>query len=453
MNMNKIFFPKKVFIKTYGCQMNVYDSTRIADLFQQTGQYQIVDTANEADVILLNTCSIREKAQEKVFSDLGRYRLMKQEKPNLVIGVGGCVAVQEKEQILKRAPYVNFVFSPTTIHQTVDMVKAAEKNHQPSLNLCCGSSIEKFQKLPAPQSTSVSASVTIMEGCNHFCTYCIVPYTRGREISRPFSSILKEIKTLSELGARDITLLGQNVNAYIDHEEAHDFPALLRAIATLPNIDRIRFTTSHPCAFSDRLIDIYRDVPKLVSHLHLPVQSGSNPILKAMRRGYTREEFSDKVRRLKKIRPTISISSDFIVGFPGETQEDFEATLSLVDEVGFDHSFSFVYSARPGTPAAKIPDDVPLVLKRERLQELQKRLYIHEQRIGHNMVNTIQPVLITGFSKKDSHELSGRTENNRIVNFFGGQKLIGQLVNVKITQQLTHSLRGALVTTKDSHPT
>lgn len=425
------------FIKTYGCQMNEYDSSRIADLLEQKCSMTRAASPKEADVILLNTCSVREKAQEKVFSDLGRYRLLKKQKPNLIIGVGGCVAVQEGKNILKRARFVDLVFGPQTLHRLPKMLQDARKKNK-SLDISFPE-IEKFNNLPALRTGSASAFVTIMEGCNNFCSYCVVPFTRGREISRSINDILDEINMLANQGVKEINLLGQNVNNY------QNFIPLLHEVAAIDAIKQIRFTTSHPKFFSYSLIKTFGKINKIVNHLHLPAQSGSNKILHAMYRGYTAEDYTDKINQLRKVRPNISISSDFIVGFPGETDEDFAQTMQLIETIGFDNSYSFIYSPRPGTKACKLNNNVSLEIKKERLTILQNAIKINADKISHTMLNTTQRILVTGLSKKNPAELTGRTQNNRVVNFAGDKKLIGSFAAVKITQILPNSLRGKIL--------
>ncbi|EGV33125.1 (Dimethylallyl)adenosine tRNA methylthiotransferase miaB [Thiorhodococcus drewsii AZ1] len=440
--------PSKLYIQTFGCQMNEYDSARIADALHESMGLELTETPEEADVLLLNTCSVREKAQEKVFSQLGRWRPWKAARPDLVIGVGGCVASQEGEAIRDRAPYVDLVFGPQTLHRLPQMLKdlRAERRAQVDVSF---PEIEKFDCLPAHKAEGPTAFVSVMEGCSKYCTYCIVPFTRGEEISRPLDDVIAEVAGLAEQGVREVNLLGQNVNAYrgemADAEgETGALSLLIRYVAAIEGIERIRFTTSHPVEFSDDLIEVFAEVPELVSFLHLPVQSGSDRILAAMKRGHTAAEYADKIRRLRLVRPDISISSDFIVGFPGETEEDFADTLALVDEIGFDHSFSFVYSRRPGTPAADYSDDVSLAVKKERLERLQQRISTNAQRISRQMVGTVQRVLVEGPSRKDPAQLSGRTENNRVVNFDGPSDLIGTFVDLSISEALPNSLRGHL---------
>jgi tRNA-2-methylthio-N6-dimethylallyladenosine synthase len=437
---------RKLYIQTYGCQMNEYDSARMADVLRESHGIELAPCPEEADVLLLNTCSIREKAAEKVFSQLGRWRPWKLKRPDLVIGVGGCVASQEGEAIRARAPYVDLVFGPQTLHRLPQMLRDLDESRVPQVDISFPE-IEKFDCLPAPRAEGPTAFVSVMEGCSRFCTYCVVPYTRGKEISRPVDDVLAEVRGLAEQGVREVNLLGQNVNAYRGRAAAGgpaNLATLIRAVAEIEGIDRIRFTTSHPLAFTQSLIDAYRDVPQLASFLHLPVQSGSDRILAAMRRGYTALEYRAKIRALREVRPELPISSDFIVGFPGETEEDFAATMDLVDAVGFDQSFSFVYSRRPGTPAADYSDDVSLEVKKERLARLQKRIDNNAQRYSRQMVGGIQRVLVEGLSRKSPAQLAGRTENNRVVNFDGNPDLIGQFVDLEIVEALPNSLRGAL---------
>lgn len=427
--------------------MNEYDSSKMMDVLASSHQLVKTDNQAEADVLLMNTCSIREKAQEKVFSELGRWRALKEENPNIIIGVGGCVASQEGAEILKRAPYVDLVFGPQTLHRLGDMVSEVKAKRKPIVDISFPE-IEKFDRLPEPKAEGPSAYVSIMEGCSKYCSFCVVPYTRGEEISRPLDDVLAEIVSLSNQGVREIHLLGQNVNDYrgttFDGEIA-DLAQLIQYTAAVDGITRIRFTTSHPVAFSNNLIQAYADVPALANHLHLPVQSGSDRILAAMKRGYTALEYKSKLRRLRKVRPDISISSDFIVGFPGETEADFEDTMNLIYEIGFDNSFSFIYSPRPGTPAAQLPDDVSMDVKKQRLAVLQNRILLNTHRISESMVGTEQTILVIGPSRKDKSKLSGRTENNRVVNFEGPSELIGQMVTVKITEAMPNSLRGEIV--------
>ena len=428
--------------------MNEYDSSRMADLLKESHGYLQTDNEQEADLLLLNTCSIREKAQEKVFHQLGRWKKLKQENPELKIGVGGCVASQEGSAIAQRAPFVDLVFGPQTLHRLPEMLDSAGKNPVVDVTF---PEIEKFDRLPEPSVHGPSAYVSVMEGCSKYCTFCVVPYTRGEEMSRPLGNVLREVLSLVDKGVREIVLLGQNVNAYrgeLKDGGYADLAYLIRVIATIDGVDRIRYITSHPVEFSQSLIEVYRDVPKLVSHLHLPVQSGSDRILAAMKRGHTVLEYKSKIRALRKIRPDISMSSDFIVGFPGETDEDFKATMDLISDIGFDHSFSFIYSARPGTPAASLPDATSMSTKKDRLAALQSRIQQQAQRISRRMVGTIENILVTDFSKKNPGQLQGRTENNRVVNFAClDDNLIGQFARVVITDALPNSLRGNLFST------
>ncbi|NBS25247.1 MAG: tRNA (N6-isopentenyl adenosine(37)-C2)-methylthiotransferase MiaB [Gammaproteobacteria bacterium] len=438
---------KKVFIKTHGCQMNEYDSARMYDLLHENQNMERAETAEEADVLLLNTCSIREKAEEKVFHQLGRWRELKNAKPDLKIAVGGCVASQEGEMIGKRAPYVDVIFGPQTLHRLPEMLESPQDG-SPVVDISFPE-IEKFDRLPEPKVAECQAFLTIQEGCSKYCSFCVVPYTRGEEVSRPLDDILAEAVALADQGVREINLLGQNVNAYrgLSHEgDVIDMATLVTYIAAIDGIDRIRYTTSHPVEFNQNLIDTYDSVPELVSHLHLPVQHGSDRILALMKRGHTVLEYKSTIRKLRAIRPNISISSDFIVGFPGETEKDFEDTMNLIAEIGFDHSFSFIYSARPGTPAADLLDETPMEVKKQRLSILQSRILQHANGISKAMVGTIEPVLVTGISKKDPGELQGRTENNRVVNFRADDhNVIGQIVDMKITDALPNSLRGEQV--------
>ncbi len=439
----------KLFIQTHGCQMNEYDSAKMADVLAEHEGLELTTIAEEADVILVNTCSIREKAQEKVFSQLGRWRQLKQGGRPVLIGVGGCVASQEGEAIVKRAPFVDLVFGPQTLHRLPELIRARREQGTPQVDISFPE-IEKFDKLPEPRAEGPSAFVSIMEGCSKYCSFCVVPYTRGTEISRPFEDVLVEVARLATQGVREVNLLGQNVNAYrgpiTGSEELADLALLIRAIAEIDGIDRIRFTTSHPLEFSDSLIEAYRDVPKLANYLHLPVQSGSDRILAAMKRGYTSLEFKQKIRKLRAVRPDISISSDFIVGFPGESDADFDKTMKLIEDVGFDQSFSFIYSRRPGTPAADLADDVDDATKHTRLSRLQAHINAHSFGISKSMVDSTQRILVTGRSKKDENELTGKTENMRQVNFAGHPRLIGQFVDVVITDALPNSLRGRVAT-------
>lgn len=439
---------KKLFIETHGCQMNEYDSSSMANLLNKTHQLELTKDPSEADVILLNTCSIREKAQEKVFSQLGQYREHKKARPNVVIGVGGCVASQEGANIRKRAPYVDMVFGPQTLHRLPNMLNEVLGNKKAVVDVSFPE-IEKFDKLPEPKADGVRAFVSIMEGCSKYCSFCVVPYTRGEEISRPLDDVLAEVYSLAEQGVREVNLLGQNVNDYRGQKHEGgiaDLAELISYVAEIDGIERIRFTTSHPLAFSDNLIQAYAEIPKLADHLHLPVQSGSDRILVAMKRNYTALEYKSKIRKLRKVRPNISVSSDFIVGFPGETDKDFEDTMNLIQEMNFDISFSFIYSKRPGTPAAELPDDVPMETKKLRLNILQSRLLLQANQISESMIGTTQKILVDGISKKNENELSGRTENNRVVNFACDNKdLIGRIIEVKITESRPNSLRGEMV--------
>lgn len=441
---------KKLYIKTFGCQMNEYDSDKMADVLGQTGPVEATDKPEEADIILFNTCSVREKAQEKVFHDLGRVKHLKQLNPQLIIGVGGCVASQEGAAIVERAPYVDLVFGPQTLHRLPQLI--AERRHSGRSQVDISfPEIEKFDHMPPARVEGASAFVSIMEGCSKYCTFCVVPYTRGEEVSRPLEDILTEIAGLAAQGVKEVTLLGQNVNAWRGRmlragEEQADFAFLLECVHDLPGIERIRYTTSHPREMTQRLIDAYARLPKLVSQLHLPVQSGSDRVLAAMKRGYTVLEFKAIVRRLRAARPDLSLSSDFIVGFPGESEDDFERTMKLIDDIGFDNSFSFVYSARPGTPAADLPDPLPQATKLAWLARLQKRIEEQAQAISQAMVGSVQRVLVEGVSRKDESELSGRTDNNRVVNFPAPHRLIGHFVDIRITGALPHSLRGQVLT-------
>lgn len=437
---------QKLFIETHGCQMNEYDSSKMADVLLSSHQLEKTENPDEADVLLLNTCSIREKAQDKVFSKLGRWRELKQKNPDLIIGVGGCVASQEGDAILKRAPYVDLVFGPQTIHRLGDMLNERKGRKKAVVDISFPE-IEKFDRLPEPRADGSTAFVTIMEGCSKYCSFCVVPYTRGTEISRPLDDVLAEVASLAAQGVMEFNLLGQNVNDYRGptHEgTTADLADLIRYIAAIEGIQRIRYTTSHPLAFSQRLIDVYDEIPQLVNHLHLPVQSGSDRILAAMKRGYTALEYKAKVRRLRKIRPNLSLSSDFIVGFPGETEADFEDTMNLIHEVGFDHSYSFIYSPRPGTPAASLPDNVDLETKKKRLNVLQERLLQQARSISDSMIGTEQRVLVTGVAPKNPAQIVGRTENNRVVYVDGPAELIGKMVAVTITESVTNSMRGRL---------
>ncbi len=438
---------KKLYIKTWGCQMNEYDSQKMAELLDSTHGFELADEAEDADVILLNTCSIREKAQEKVFHQLGRWKKLKEKNPDLLIGVGGCVASQEGDAIRQRAPYVDMVFGPQTLHRLPEMIQQVTGDHNPVVDVSFPE-IEKFDRLPEPKAEGASAFVSIMEGCSKYCTFCVVPYTRGEEVSRPLDDVLYEIAQLAAQGVREVNLLGQNVNGYrgVTHDdEICRFSELLRLVATVDGIDRVRYTTSHPIEFTDDIIEVYKDVPELVSHLHLPVQSGSDRILTQMKRGHTALEYKSQIRKLKKARPDICMSSDFIIGFPGETDADFEATMDLIKAVDFDLSFSFIYSARPGTPAADMIDDISDVTKKQRLQILQDQITHQALRIARQMLNTEQRILVEGPSKKNPMELRGKTENNRTVNFIAPHTVIGQFVDIKITDVYANSLRGELV--------
>ena len=440
----------KLYIKTFGCQMNEYDTAKMAEVLKVSHGLELAETPEQAEVLLLNTCSVREKAQEKVFSLLGMWRPLKEKNPRLIIGVGGCVASQEGAAILQRAPFVDLVFGPQTLHRLPQMLDAVRSKRLPSIDISFPE-IEKFDHLPEPRAEGPTAFVSIMEGCSKYCTFCVVPYTRGEEVSRPFDDVIAEVAQLAGQGVREVTLLGQNVNAYCGdmHEGGvADLALVIRYIAAIDGIDRIRYTTSHPIEMSDSLIQVYAEVPELVSHLHLPVQSGSDRILALMKRKHTVLEYKDTIRRLRAARPDLAISSDFIVGFPGETAEDFAATMALIAEVGFDQSYSFVYSQRPGTPAASLPDDVPLELKKQRLHILQTRITQQAQAISQAMVGTRQPVLVTGPSRKDPGQLCGRTVNNRVVNFIGTSELIGDFVNVNILEALPNSLRGELASSR-----
>ena len=442
---------KKLFIKTHGCQMNEYDSSRMADLLGESHELELTDNPDDADVLLLNTCSIREKAQEKVFHQLGRWRKLKESRPELVIGVGGCVASQEGENILTRAPYVDMIFGPQTLHRLPEMIDLTHQGQKGVVDISFPE-IEKFDALPAPKVEGAEAFVSVMEGCSKYCTFCVVPYTRGEEVSRPLDDVITECVELAEQGVREVNLLGQNVNAYqgTTHDgDTADLAELIRHVAAIDGIDRIRFTTSHPVEFTESLIDVYADVPELVSHLHLPVQSGSDRILMAMKRGHTVLEYKSKVRKLLKIRPDLSMSSDFIIGFPGETDADFEATMNLIQEIGFDNSFSFIYSRRPGTPAADLPDTVTEETKKERLSILQNRIIQQAMQISRRMVDSTQRILVNGYSKKDPGMLSGRTENNRVVNFrCDNPDLIGHFADVRIVEAYANSLLGELISSE-----
>ncbi len=437
----------KLYIKTFGCQMNEYDSSKMADVLAESHQLEITQVAEEADVLLLNTCSIREKAQEKVFHQLGRWKRWKDDKPNLVIGVGGCVASQEGDAIRRRAPYVDLIFGPQTLHRLPSMLNDVNKTRKPRIDISFPE-IEKFDNLPAAKSDGPTAFVSIMEGCSKYCTFCVVPYTRGEEVSRPVDKVLTEIRGLALQGVREVNLLGQNVNAYqgdIDGEDQADLALLIHYVAAIEGIDRIRFTTSHPVEFSDSLIDAFAEVPELVSHLHLPVQSGSNRILSMMKRGHTVDQYKDKIKRLMEVRPHLSMSSDFIIGFPDEQESDFQDTMTLINDIGFDHSFSFIYSARPGTPASAFVDSVKAETKKERLKIVQDRLRELESQYSQKMLDSTQRVLVERVAQRQDGELAARTENNRVVNFVGDKALIGKFVDVYIIEAYSNSLRGKLL--------
>ncbi len=442
---------KKLYIKTNGCQMNEYDSSKMADVLLNSHGLEKTDNVENADVILLNTCSIREKAQEKVFSQLGQWREYKQKNPHVVIGVGGCVASQEGSDIIKRAPFVDLVFGPQTLHRLPAMLEERMASRKPVVDISFPE-IEKFDHLPAPRAEGPVAFVSIMEGCSKYCSYCVVPYTRGEEISRPFDDVLAECYQLATQGVREVNLLGQNVNDYrglMNNGDIADLALLIHYLAAIEGLDRIRFTTSHPLAFSDNLINAYAEVPELANHLHLPVQSGSDRILAMMKRGYTALEFKSKIRKLRKVRPDIRLSTDIIVGFPGETDRDFQDTMDLVHEMGFDTSFSFIYSPRPGTPAANLADETPMEVKKQRLKILQDRLVLQASRYSESLVGSTQRLLVIKPSKKDPSQLAGRTECNRVVNFNGPSALLGQFVNVLITESQPNSLRGRLLAEHD----
>jgi tRNA-2-methylthio-N6-dimethylallyladenosine synthase len=435
---------QKLFIKTFGCQMNEYDSNRMADLLARSHGLSVTTDPKQADVLLLNTCSVRERAQEKVFHQLGRWKKWKQNKPDLLIGVGGCVASQEGQDILDRAPYVDLIFGPQTLHRLPQLINASRDQHKSKIDTSFPE-IEKFDALPEPRAEGPTAFVSIMEGCSKYCSFCVVPYTRGEEFSRPFDDVLAEVVALAEQGVREVNLLGQNVNAYqgsMFDDSVADLATLIQYVAEIDGIERVRFTTSHPLEFSDSLIDAYANIPQLVDHLHLPVQSGSDRILSLMKRGYSVQDYIKIIEKLRQVRPHISLSSDFIIGFPGETEADFQATLDLIKTIGFDFSFSFVYSARPGTPAADLEDSVLMSVKKERLSLLQKQILEQAAATSQAMVGTVQRVLVQGVSKKSDSEMSGRTENNRVVNFAGPVRLVGQMIDVKITSAQPNSLRG-----------
>ncbi len=438
---------KKVFIRTFGCQMNEYDSEKMLSVLAEGEELEQTDSAEDADIILFNTCSVREKAQEKVFSDLGRVKPLKAKNPNLIIGVGGCVASQEGEEIVKRAPFVDVVFGPQTLHRLPQLIEEKQETGKAQVDISFPE-IEKFDHLPPARVEGGSAFVSIMEGCSKYCSFCVVPYTRGEEFSRPLSDVLTEIANLAQQGVKEINLLGQNVNAYrglTDDGEICDFASLLRIVHEIPGIERMRFTTSHPREFSDAIIECYRDLPKLVSHLHLPIQSGSDRVLSAMKRGYTALEYKSIIRKLRAIRPDLCLSSDFVVGFPGETEAEFEQTLKLVKDIAFDLSFVFIYSPRPGTPAANLPDETPHEEKVRRLEALNEVIEAETARINQTMLGTVQRCLVEGVSKKDPDQLQARTANNRVVNFTGHPRLINQMVDLEITEAFTFSLRGEMV--------
>lgn len=437
----------KIFIQTHGCQMNEYDSSKMLDVLKDNDAMELTDNPEEADVLLLNTCSIREKAQEKVFSEIGRWKKLKDKNPDVIIGVGGCVASQEGAAIKSRAPAVDVIFGPQTLHRLPDLISEAKQTKKAVIDISFPE-IEKFDCLPEPKADGPSAFVSIMEGCSKYCTFCVVPYTRGEEISRPFDDIIAEIASLAEQGVREVNLLGQNVNAYrgkMHDGDIADLAMLIHYVAAVDGIERIRYTTSHPVEFSDSLIQAYAEVPELVNHLHLPVQSGSDRILAAMKRGHMAAEYKSKIRKLREIRPDISMSSDFIIGFPGETEQDFEDTMKLIEDIGFDHSFSFIYSARPGTPASSFADDTSMEVKKQRLKRLQTRIIEMTAEISQSMVGSVQSVLVTAPSRRNDAEMSGKTENNRTVNFAGQKRLIGKFVDVKITEAFPNSLRGEIV--------
>lgn len=439
--------PGKIYVQTHGCQMNEYDSAKMAEVMNEANGLELTDNPENADVLLLNTCSIREKAEDKVYSQLGRWRKLKEEKPDLIVGVGGCVASQEGDNLRKRSPVVDVIFGPQTLHRLPELIEEAKQTHKTVMDISFPE-IEKFDRLPEPRAEGPSAFVSIMEGCSKYCTFCVVPYTRGEEISRPFDDIIAEVVQLAEQGVREVNLLGQNVNAYrgpMHTGDTADLAMLITYVAQIDGIDRIRYTTSHPVEFSESLINVYADVPELVDHLHLPVQSGSDRILAAMKRGHMALEYKSKIRKLRAIRPNISLSSDFIIGFPGETDQDFEATMQLIEDIGYDHSFSFIYSQRPGTPAASLQDDVPMDVKKARLQRLQQRINEMATEISRDMLGSVQRILVDKHSHKDEGELSGKTENNRSVTFAAHPRLIGRFVDVRITDTFRNSLKGEIV--------
>ena len=438
---------QKLYIQTNGCQMNEYDSDKMRDVLNASHGFELTEDPKLADVLLLNTCSIREKAQEKVFSALGKWRKIKDKRPDVIIGVGGCVASQEGAAIQKRAPYVDMVFGPQTLHRLPQLLDQVRNKHKPVVDISFPE-IEKFDNLPAPRAEGVKAFVSVMEGCSKYCSFCVVPYTRGEEISRPLNDVIREITALAKQSVREVNLLGQNVNAFrglMDDGDIADFALLLHYVAAVDGIDRIRFTTSHPVEFTDSLIEAFAEIPKLVNHLHLPVQSGSDAILTAMKRGHKAADYKETIRKLRLVRPDICLSSDFIIGFPGETDAEFEETMAFIDEVGFDLSFSFIYSARPGTPAAELPDEVSADVKKQRLERFQTRINEMTVAISTAMINTVQTVLVEGQSKKNPLQMQGRTENNRVVNFIAHPRLAGQFVDVLITEALPNSLRGRLI--------
>jgi tRNA-2-methylthio-N6-dimethylallyladenosine synthase len=438
---------QKLYIQTNGCQMNEYDSDKMRDVLHASHGFELIDDPKQADVLLLNTCSIREKAQEKVFSVLGKWRKIKTLRPDVIIGVGGCVASQEGSAIQKRAPYVDIVFGPQTLHRLPQLLDEVRSQSKPVVDISFPE-IEKFDNLPEPRAEGPKAFVSVMEGCSKYCTFCVVPYTRGEEISRPLNDVIAEITALAKQGVREINLLGQNVNAYrgeMEDGEIADFALLLHYVAAVKGIDRIRFTTSHPVEFTDNLIEAFAEIPQLVDHLHLPVQSGSDHILRMMKRGHTRADYIEKIRKLRIVRPNISLSSDFIIGFPGENDQEFEETMAFINEIGFDLSFSFIYSQRPGTPAADLPDDIPFEVKKHRLERFQNRINEMTMAISDSMIGSVQTVLVEGQSKKNPLQMQGRTENNRVVNFIGHPKLAGQFIDVLIAEALPNSLRGRMV--------